>query len=269
MPLTAAADRLPPHRARKRFGQHFLVDRRVIAGIIGCLGLQRDDRVVEIGPGLGALTGPLMQRLDHLHVVEIDRDIIARLQRRDPSGSLTIHAGDALLFDFARLADAAGGRLRVVGNLPYNISTPLLFHLARFAGLIGDMHFMLQREVVERMIAPPGSRDFGRLSVMLQYRFCIEALLNVPREAFDPVPRVDSTVVRLVPRPPQELAANDERRLAELVAAAFAQRRKMLRNSLGGLVEDAQLAALGLASSCRAEELSVADFVRLANSARR
>ena len=258
-----------PHRARKRFGQHFLVDRDVIADIVGCLALQDGDQVVEIGPGLGALTGPLLQRLSHLHVVEIDRDIIARLQQRYHPDRLTIHAGDALLFDFAGLACAAGGRLRIVGNLPYNISTPLLFHLARFAGLIGDMHFMLQREVVERMVAVPGSSAFGRLSVMLQYRFGMEALLQVPPEAFDPVPRVDSTVVRLIPRPAEELVARDERRFAALVAAAFAQRRKMLRNSLGGLVEDAQLAALGLASSCRAEELSVADFVRLANAPQR
>jgi len=269
VPLTATADRLRPHRARKRFGQHFLVNQEVIAGIVSCLGLQRGDTVVEIGPGLGALTGPLIQRLNHLHVVEIDRDIIARLQRRYPSDSLTIHAGDALLFDFAGLATVAGGRLRIVGNLPYNISTPLLSHLARSAGLIGDMHFMLQREVAERMVAAPGSSDFGRLSVMLQYRFRMEALLHVPPEAFDPVPRVDSTVVRLVPRPPDELAATDETRLAALVAAAFAQRRKMLRNSLAGLVEDSQLAALGLASTCRAEELSVADFVRLANFPKR
>ena len=269
MPLTSTADRLPPHRARKRFGQHFLVDQQVIADIVGGLALQPGDQVVEIGPGLGALTSPLLQRLGHLHVLEIDRDIIACLQRRYPSDSLTIHAGDALLFDFSGLSRAVGSRLRVVGNLPYNISTPLLFHLARFAGVIDDMHFMLQREVVERMVAAPGSGVFGRLSVMLQYRFCMEALLHVPPEAFDPVPRVDSTVVRLVPRPPEQLAATDEKRFAALVAAAFAQRRKMLRNSLGGLVEGAQLAALGLASSCRAEELSVADFVRLANSLQR
>ncbi|EXI76759.1 MAG TPA: 16S rRNA (adenine(1518)-N(6)/adenine(1519)-N(6))-dimethyltransferase RsmA [Candidatus Accumulibacter phosphatis] len=255
-----------PHRARKRFGQHFLVDPQVIDDIVGFLAVQRGDRVVEIGPGLGALTAPLLQRLDHLHVVEIDRDIIAHLQRRYPAGSLTIHAGDALLFDFADLASAARGCLRIVGNLPYNISTPLLFHLASFAGLICDMHFMLQREVVERMVAAPGSSAFGRLSVMLQYRFCMEALRHVPPEAFDPAPRVESTVVRLLPRPPEQLTARDEGLFAALVAAAFAQRRKMLRNSLDGLVEESQLAALGLASSCRAQELSVADFVRLANS---
>jgi 16S rRNA (adenine1518-N6/adenine1519-N6)-dimethyltransferase len=266
VPLTATADRLWPHRARKRFGQHFLVDQEVIAGIVGCLRLQRGDRMVEIGPGLGALTGPLLQQLDHLHVVEIDRDIITRLQRRYPPDRLTIHAGDALDFDFGCLEAATGARLRIVGNLPYNISTPLLFHLVHFARVIGDMHFMLQREVVERMVAVPGCSAFGRLSVMLQYRFEMEALLHVPPTAFDPAPRVHSTVVRLVPRPPEELVANDETRFAALVTAAFAQRRKMLRNSLGGLVESSQLAALGLASSCRAEELTVADFVRLANS---
>jgi len=254
------------HIARKRFGQHFLVDQRVISAIVDLLALQRDDRVVEIGPGLGALTGPLAQRLEHLHVVEIDRDIVVRLRQRYAPEKLTVHAGDALLFDFGRLDGAAGVGLRIVGNLPYNISTPLLFHLAGFVSCVRDMHFMLQKEVVERMVAAPGSADFGRLSVMLQYRFVMDHLLAVPPEAFNPVPRVDSAVVRLIPRPAATLSASDERKFAGLVSAAFAQRRKMLRNSLRGLVEDAQLEALGLAPTCRAEELSVDDYVRLANS---
>ena len=254
------------HVARKRFGQNFLVDQQVIAEIIDRLAVQRGETVVEIGPGLAALTDPLLRRLDHLHVVEIDRDIVARLGQRYPADRLTVHAGDALAFDFGRLASTAGSSLRIVGNLPYNISTPLLFHLADFGGCVRDMHFMLQREVVERMVAEPGSGDLGRLSVMLQYRFVIDRLLDVPPEAFDPAPKVHSALVRLIPRPPEALSVVDEARFSALVAAAFRQRRKMLRNSLRGMLDEDQLMALGVAPSRRAEELSVADFIRLANS---
>ena len=253
------------HIARKRFGQNFLIDAQVIGGIVAAIAPQRDDLVVEIGPGLGALTAPLLDRLDHLHVVEIDRDIVARLQQRFSADRLSIHAGDALAFDFGELAPA-GRKLRVVGNLPYNISTPLLFHLARFADRVYDMHFMLQKEVVERMVAEPDSTDYGRLSVMLQYRFIMDWLLDVPPESFDPAPKVDSAVVRLIPRDPEELAAHDESRFAALVAAAFSQRRKMLRNTLKGIVDDALFARLGIAPTARAEALSVADYVRLANA---
>lgn len=254
------------HVARKRFGQNFLVDQQVIAAIIEQLGVRRGEAVVEIGPGLAALTDPLLRRLDHLHVVEIDRDIVARLGRSYSPERLTVHEGDALAFDFGRLASAAGSSLRIVGNLPYNISTPLLFHLADFAACVSDMHFMLQREVVERMVAEPGHGDVGRLSVMLQYRFVIDRLLDVPPEAFDPAPKVHSALVRLIPRPPEALSAANEAHFAALVAAAFRQRRKMLRNSLRGMVDEDQLAVLGVAPTCRAEELSVADYVRLANS---
>lgn len=253
------------HIARKRFGQNFLIDAQVIGGIVAAIAPQRDDLVVEIGPGLGALTAPLLDRLDHLHVVEIDRDIVARLHQRFPADRLSIHAGDALAFDFGGLA-AAGRKLRVVGNLPYNISTPLLFHLARFADRVYDMHFMLQKEVVERMVAEPDSADYGRLSVMLQYRFVMDWLLDVPPESFDPAPKVDSAVVRLIPRDPGDLAAHDEARFAALVAAAFSQRRKMLRNTLKGIVDDALFAQLDIAPTARAEALSVADYVRLANA---
>lgn len=253
------------HVARKRFGQNFLIDAQVIGGIVAAVAPQRDDLVVEIGPGLGALTEPLLQRLDHLHVVEIDRDIVARLRQRFPADRLSIHAGDALAFDFGSLA-AAGRKLRVVGNLPYNISTPLLFHLAQFADRVYDMHFMLQKEVVERMVAESGSADYGRLSVMLQYRFVMDWLLDVPPESFDPAPKVDSAVVRLIPRAPGELAARDAARFAALVAAAFSQRRKMLRNTLKGSVDEALFARLGIAPTARAETLSVADYVRLANA---
>ena len=254
------------HRARKRFGQHFLVDRQIIAQIIEHLAVARDELLVEIGPGLGALTVPLCARIDHLHAIELDRDLLAHLQRACPAERLTIHLGDALIFDFARLAETLGGPLRLVGNLPYNISTPLLFHLASAAHRLRDMHFMLQKEVVERIVAAPGSRSFGRLSVMLQYRFAVESLFEVPPAAFDPPPQVHSAVIRLLPRPASSLTARDEDLLARVVALAFGQRRKMLRNSLERLVSVDQLAAAGISPLARAEELTVADYVRLANS---
>ncbi|MBI4742567.1 MAG: 16S rRNA (adenine(1518)-N(6)/adenine(1519)-N(6))-dimethyltransferase RsmA [Betaproteobacteria bacterium] len=257
------------HQARKRFGQNFLIDPQVIADIVNAVAPQRGDCVVEIGPGLGALTGPLLKRLDHLHVVEIDRDIVARLRDRYTSRTLpeklTIHEGDALTFDFGALARPGAG-LHIVGNLPYNISTPLLFHLAGFAGCVHDMHFMLQKEVVERMVAAPGTADFGRLSVMLQYRFAMDWLLDVPPESFDPAPKVDSAVVRLIPRPPADLSARDEAKFAAVVSAAFGQRRKMLRNNLKGMLDDAGFAALDIAPTARAENLSVGDYIRIANS---
>jgi len=249
------------HIPRKRFGQNFLVDAQVVSDIVMAIAPARGDRVVEIGPGLGALTEPLLQRLDHLHVVEIDRDIVARLRKRYPPDRVTIHEGDALAFDFAAL----GNDLRIVGNLPYNISTPLLFHLAACASQVRDMHFMLQKEVVERMVAEPGDSEFGRLSVMLQYRFWLEWLIDVPPTSFDPPPKVDSAVVRMIPRPLAELTAVDEGVLSKLVAAAFAQRRKMLRNNLKGIIDDAAFAELGIDPTRRAEDIAVADYVRAAN----
>jgi 16S rRNA (adenine1518-N6/adenine1519-N6)-dimethyltransferase len=254
------------HVARKRFGQNFLVDAQVIGEIVAAVAPRRDDLVVEIGPGLGALTGPLLGRLDHLHVVEIDRDIVARLRQRYSPERLTIHEGDALAFDFGALADCDGKQLSVVGNLPYNISTPLLFHLAQFADRTREMHFMLQKEVVERMVAEPGTADYGRLSVMLQYRFVMDWLLDVPPESFDPAPKVDSAVVRLIPRAQEDLTVRDEARFAGLVAAAFGQRRKMLRNNLKGLVDDGLLERLGIAPTARAEELPLSDYIALANA---
>jgi len=250
------------HIPRKRFGQNFLVSRDIIGDIVAAIAPQPDDRMVEIGPGLGALTAPLLEKLDHLHVIEIDRDLIARLRGRFPSTRLTLHEGDALMFDFGSL----GHGLRIVGNLPYNISTPLLFHLAEFSGCVRDMHFMLQKEVVDRMVASPGGRDYGRLSVMLQYRFDMERLFLVPPDAFDPAPKVESAIVRLSPKPPELRMAHDEARLAQIVMAAFGQRRKMLRNNLRNLFSEAQLQALGIAPTARAEELAVDDYVRLANS---
>jgi 16S rRNA (adenine1518-N6/adenine1519-N6)-dimethyltransferase len=250
------------HTPRKRFGQNFLVSPGIIRKIVDAIAPRHDDVMVEIGPGLGALTEPLLARLDHLHVVEIDRDLIAHLRQRFSPERLSIHEGDALEFDFA----AIGTGLRIVGNLPYNISTPLLFHLATFADDVRDMHFMLQREVVARMVAEPGGSDYGRLSVMLQYRFDMERLFLVPPGAFNPAPKVDSAIVRLLPRTVMELDARDEAFFARLVLAAFGQRRKMLRNTLRGFATEEQLTAVGIAPTVRAEDLAVADYVRLANA---
>lgn len=249
------------HAPRKRFGQNFLVDQGIIGAIVQAIDPRPQDTLVEIGPGLGALTEPLMQRLEHLHVVEIDRDLIARLKKLHSRERLTIHEGDALNFDFGSL----GPRLRVAGNLPYNISTPLLFHLASFAEQIWDMHFMLQKEVVERMVAEPGDSAYGRLSVMLQYRFYLDWLIDVPPESFDPPPKVQSAVVRLMPKPVEELHVRNQEHLAQVVTAAFSQRRKMLRNTLKGLFSDAELEALAIPLTSRAEELPLATFVSLAN----
>lgn len=251
------------HAPRRRFGQHFLVDKTVIDAIIAAVAPQRGDWMVEIGPGLAALTRPLAARLDHLHVVEIDRDIASRLRAAFPAARVTVHEGDALKFDFGAL----GPRLRVVGNLPYNISTPLLFHLARHAGTIRDMHVMLQKEVVERMVATPSCAEYGRLSVMLQYRFAMERILVVPPSAFRPAPKVESAVVRMVPFARLPHPARDEGRLAKVVAASFAQRRKTLRNALKAHFTGAELERLGVDPGVRAQDLRIEDFVRLADFA--
>ncbi|KXB31896.1 16S rRNA methyltransferase [Dechloromonas denitrificans] len=249
------------HVARKRFGQNFLVDSGIIGAIVSAIAPQRSDTLVEIGPGLGAITEPLLARLDHLHVVEIDRDLIARLKKQYPRERMTIHEGDALAFDFASI----GRKLRLVGNLPYNISTPLLFHLADYAEIVYDMHFMLQKEVVERMVAEPGESDFSRISVMLQYRFHIEWLIDVPPESFEPPPKVQSAVVRLIPKDVSELNAKSTAKLSQVVLAAFSQRRKMLRNTLKGVLSDAGFTELGIDPTRRAEDIPVADYVRIAN----
>ncbi|HJV27106.1 MAG TPA: 16S rRNA (adenine(1518)-N(6)/adenine(1519)-N(6))-dimethyltransferase RsmA [Aromatoleum sp.] len=249
------------HRARKRFGQNFLSDPNIIRKIIDAIRPVAGETMVEIGPGLGAMTDPLVERLGHLNVVEIDRDLIARLKERYTPERLTIHEGDALKFDFGTL----GAPLRVVGNLPYNISTPLLFHLASFAENVADMTFMLQKEVVMRMVAEPGTDDYGRLSVMLQYRFRMARLFDVPPGAFRPAPKVTSSIVRMVPLPPAELGAKDEALLERIVAAAFGQRRKTLRNTLRDFLGEEDFAALGLDPGLRGERLSVAEYVAIAN----
>lgn len=261
--MTPRGGNLMRHIPRKRFGQNFLTDESVIAAIIAAIAPQPRDRIVEIGPGLGALTRPLVHRLDHLHVVEIDRDIIAWLRTEFPVARVTVHPGDALAFDFGSL----GAQLRVVGNLPYNISTPLLFHLARHTATIRDIHAMLQKEVVERMIAAPSASDYGRLSVMLQYRFEIERILDVPAAAFDPAPKVESAVVRLTPFSPLPHPARDEAVLGKIVAAAFSQRRKTLRNALRGYFQATDFERLGVDGGLRAQDLGVADFVRMADAA--
>ena len=253
------------HVPRKRFGQHFLVDEAVIAAIVAAIAPQPHDLAVEIGPGLGALTRPLAGRLDHLHVVELDRDIIIRLRAEFPPTRVTVHEGDALEFDFSAL----GNRLRVIGNLPYNISTPLLFHLARHAAAIRDLHVMLQKEVVDRMVAAPSSSEYGRLSVMLQYRFEMERVLEVPPDAFRPAPKVDSAVVRMTPFARLPHVARDESRFAALVAAAFSHRRKTLRNALKGYFDATDFERIGVDAGLRAQDLRVADFVRLADDAGR
>ena len=251
------------HQAKKRFGQNFLVDENIIADIVAAIRPEQNDNLVEIGPGLGALTRPLLKKLNHLHVVEIDRDIIARLASDypQPSSRLTIHAGDALKFDLATLA----APLRIVGNLPYNISSPLLFHFAAYADRITDMHFMLQNEVVERMVADHSTPAYGRLSVMLQYRFYMEKLLDVPPESFRPAPKVDSAIVRMIPLPADKIIVHNEKLFAEIVSAAFGQRRKTLRNTLRSYLDEGEFTQLGINPQLRAENLSVTEFARIAS----
>lgn len=255
-----------PHRARKRFGQHFLHDRGVIERIIAAIGPQPGDHLVEIGPGLGALTAPLLARHGALDVVELDRDVIPHLEQACAGkGELRVHNVDALKFDFSALA-APGECLRVVGNLPYNISTPLIFHLLDDAAVIADMHFLLQKEVVGRLTAAPGGGDYGRLSVMVQYRCRAEGLFRVGPGAFSPPPKVDSAVVRLTPYAELPFPARDEQRLAELVNRAFSQRRKTLRNSLKQLLDAEAIAAAGIDPGERPEQVPVEGFVRLADA---
>ena len=250
-----------PHKPRKRFGQNFLQKQDVIDDILHAIGPQPDDLMVEIGPGLGALTHPLAKALKQLHVIELDRDIVKTLREKYAGGNVVIHEGDALKFNFASL----GANLRVVGNLPYNISTPLLFHLTAQIDCVRDIHAMLQKEVVERMVAAPDTAAYGRLSVALQYRFEMGKVLDVGPDAFYPQPKVDSAVIRMLPREKPELKANDEALFARLVTTAFSQRRKTLRNTLRHVLEQADFEALTIDPQARAETLSVSDFVRIAN----
>lgn len=242
-------------------GQNFLVDPHYVARVVDAIAPQRGDNLVEIGPGLAALTRPLVARCDHVHAIEIDRDLAARLAETFTPAQLSLHVADALTFDFATL----GERLRIVGNLPYNISSPLLFHLAQYERQLIDLHVMLQREVVARMTASVGAPDYGRLTVMLQARFAVQRLFVVPPGAFSPAPKVDSAMVRLTPLGAKRPAIDDEARFGALVAAAFGQRRKMLRNALRDYCDDGALRAAAIDPAARAETLAVADYVRLAN----
>jgi 16S rRNA (adenine1518-N6/adenine1519-N6)-dimethyltransferase len=255
--LSALRTLLVKHQPRKRFGQHFLADTAVLDAIVAAIDPRPGHPLIEIGPGLGALTQPLLERSGRLVVIELDRDLAARLRRNQ---ALDVIEADVLTVDFAALAVQLGAKLRVVGNLPYNISTPILFHLQDAAQHIEDMHFMLQKEVVKRMVAGPGTKDYGRLSVMLQWRWHIESLLDVPPEAFEPPPRVDSAVVRLMPWP--QPAAVDAKTLEALVAAAFSQRRKLLRHSLGPWLETRGFSG-AFDLKRRAEEVPVAEYVAL------
>ena len=250
-------------RAKKRFGQHFLTDRHYVERIVQAIAPSRGDAMVEIGPGTGILTERLLAHLDHLDAVEIDRDLAAELRRRFPAPRLTVHEADALDFDFGALAPS----LRVVGNLPYNVSTPILFRMASLADRLRDCVFMLQKEVVERMVAAPATPQYGRLSVMLQYRFDMALALRVPPGAFTPPPKVGSAVVRMAPLGADRLRAKDEKLYSRVVAAAFEQRRKMLRGALRGIVNAEAFDTARIDASRRGETLSVREFVALADAA--
>jgi 16S rRNA (adenine1518-N6/adenine1519-N6)-dimethyltransferase len=254
------------HRARKRFGQNFLVDDAVIDRIVDAIRPAAGQRIVEIGPGQAALTRPLAASGARLDLLEIDRDLAAELARRFAGRpDVTVHEGDALAVDFAAIS--GGQRFRLVGNLPYNISTPLLFHLMRWTALIEDMHFMLQKEVVDRIAAEPGGKSWGRLSVMIQYHCAVTRLFDVPPEAFRPPPRVVSSVLRLTPHAAPPVRIDDFEAFERLVARAFAQRRKTLRNSLRGLVDPAAMEAAGIDPGARPETLGLAGFAALARAA--
>lgn len=251
------------HIPRKRFGQNFLTDQVVLHDIIRAIDPRPDDIMVEIGPGLAAMTSLLLESLDKLHVVELDRDLVARLKKKFDPARLAIHEGDALQFDFSSIPVPPGKKLRVVGNLPYNISSPLLFHLAEIAPQVQDQHFMLQKEVVERMVAEPGSKTYGRLSVMLQWRYYMELLFVVPPAAFDPPPQVDSAIVRMIPL--AEPLPCDAAKLEKVVTKAFSQRRKVIRNCVAGMFTENDLVDAGIDPQARPEAVPVEQFVALAN----
>ena len=255
---------VPGHRARRRYSQNFLRDRATIDRIVEAIAPQPGDHIVEIGPGRGALTAPLLARCSRLTAVEIDRDLAQMLQQRFGPEQLTLMCTDALKVDWATLAQRAGGDLRIVGNLPYHISTPLLFAWLPIADQVRDQHLMLQKEVVDRIVASAGRRDYGRLSVMLQFRYHVERLFNVAPGAFAPAPKVHSSVIRLVPRGRAELASEDTGAFSRVVTAAFGQRRKTLRNALASVLNDEEIRRAGVDPGARAETLDVAAFARLA-----
>ncbi|MBF8177542.1 16S rRNA (adenine(1518)-N(6)/adenine(1519)-N(6))-dimethyltransferase RsmA [Herminiimonas contaminans] len=251
------------HIPRKRFGQNFLTDDTVLYNIIRVIDPQPKDTMVEIGPGLAAMTRLLLEGVEQMHVVELDRDLVERLKKNFDSKRLIIHSADALQFDFSCIPVPAGSKLRVVGNLPYNISSPLLFHLAEMAPHVQDQHFMLQKEVVERMVAEPGSKTYGRLSVMLQWRYHMELMFVVPPTAFDPPPRVDSAIVRMIPLP--NPLPCDQAKLEQVVLKAFSQRRKVIRNCLSGMFTESDLLEASVDPQARPEIIPLEQYVALAN----
>ena len=255
------------HRARKRFGQNFLHDIGVIQRIVDSIHPKPGDNIVEIGPGLGALTEQLFEATGSIHVVELDRDLVERLQKRfGKEKNFHIHSNDALKFDFGALANH--GKLRVVGNLPYNISTPLLFHLMEQIDSIQDIHCMLQKEVVDRICAGPGDNNYGRLSVMLQYHCQAQHLFNVSADAFQPPPKVESAILRLTPHAEPAVSVDDKKLFSQLVSQAFNQRRKTLRNSLKNYLSADAIESLGINPGARPETLSLVDFAKLSNKAK-
>lgn len=255
------------HFARKRFGQNFLYDNYIIESIVAAIQPKKGEALVEIGPGLAALTVPVSKLVDHLTVIEIDRDLASRLVENPfLQNKISVIEQDALNFDFNKLSDTLGQPLRVFGNLPYNISTPLMFHLFEYALIITDMHFMLQKEVVTRLVAAPNSKSYGRLSVMAQYYCQIIPVLEVPPTAFKPAPKVDSAVVKLIPYKEKPYLVNDIRVLSRITTEAFNQRRKTIRNSLSNLFNSEQIAELGIDPNLRAENLTVQQYCLLANA---
>ena len=252
------------HKARKRFGQNFLHDQYVIDKIVRAIHPVPEDRLVEIGPGIGAITEPLLEAAGRLDVVELDRDLIPILRTKFFNyPDFCIHEGDALKFDFNQIAEQQP--LRIVGNLPYNISTPLIFHLLSHHNTVQDMHFMLQKEVVKRMVAGPGSKAFGRLSVMTQYYCHAMPVIDVPPECFKPAPKVDSAVIRLIPKKPEQRSAKSTKLLNTVCLEAFNQRRKTLRNSLSNLLTAEELTSIGIDITLRAESLTLKQFIDIAN----
>lgn len=260
-----AASDIPRHRPRKRFGQHFLKDRDVLERIIDAVRPRPGQLLVEIGPGQGVLTERLLQSAGQLHVIEVDRDLAGRLQHRFSGTGLVVHTTDALKFDFSQLA-GDGDKLRIIGNLPYNISTPLLFHLLQSTEHIQDMVFMLQEEVVQRLAAGTGEAGYGRLSLMVQYHCQVTHLFRVPSSAFTPRPKVESAVAHLMPHCPRPYAARDPETLFTVVRTAFSARRKTLRNSLKSLISPEHLSDLGIDHSLRPENLSLAEYVRISDA---
>ena len=251
------------HHTKKRFGQHFLIDQQIVHAIVSNINPKPDDVIIEIGPGNGVLTKPIAQSKPNLHIVELDRDLIPTLERKfSHYPNISIHQGDALKFDYSSI----GKKLRIIGNLPYNISTPLMFHLIQFKNNIYDQHFMLQKEVANRLAASPGGKNYGRLSIMFGTYMDTYNLFDVPAKAFNPAPRVISSVVKIKPKPNNQIIIKNPAILSKIVTQAFSQRRKTLRNSLKGLISDKIMIEMGLSPSQRAEEVPILTWSKLANT---